>query len=135
MNGERLLDEATPGPWSTEHIGYTGPEADHTLCPESSQPPCPSCGHDIDQHGPMDGCFWWELNEPKCLCDMRPSSIARVLLTAEPTEAEVEAAAEAITDVLMDDGHNGLECRIERPLDYTAASAARVALRAARGLS
>ena len=46
---------------------------------------CPGCGHHIDEHD-------WE---GRGACYQAPSDIARALLTAEPTEAEVEAAERA----------------------------------------
>lgn len=93
---------------------------------------CPDCGHSINAHE-----FEFDFEQyfcggtyGDCECHLSPSGVARALLVAEPTDAEVDAAAEAVLDVLMDDGHNGPECRIERPLDYTAAAAARAALKA-----
>lgn len=49
-----------------------------TLQPAPELILCSSCGHDIDQHGPLQGCFWWDLSgEPMCECAKAPSTIAR----------------------------------------------------------
>ncbi|SKF61471.1 Uncharacterised protein [Mycobacteroides abscessus subsp. abscessus] len=74
-------------------------------CPE------PKCGHDIDYHF-EGGCeFLHEVNE-YCACDFAPSDIAHALLTAEPTEAEVRAASEALhaDNCPEDDEHRGCTC-------------------------
>lgn len=76
---------------------------------------CHECGHDIDRHNSVGGCLTgWDMEgDTFCGCDLAPSDIARTrldgesriaagaiteaqrvheLLTAEPTEEEVEAA-------------------------------------------
>lgn len=57
---------------------------------------CPDCGHDINLH-----VFEFDFERyfcggtyGDCECRLGPSDIARALLTAEPTEAEVEAMAD-----------------------------------------
>lgn len=85
---------------------------------------CPECHHDINWHGYefdfdryMCGGTYGD-----CNCDLSPSDIARALLTAEPTEAMLDAASEALESELADVG-----------LTWTAARhAARAAIRAAR---
>lgn len=85
---------------------------------------CPQCDHDIDAHddGLSQRCYPEGVSY--CPCTLAPSDIAYELLTTEPTEAEVEAAARAIWSV----GLPGLTNRLSK-------EAARRALRAARGLS
>ena len=55
---------------------------------------CHECRHDIDYHALSfpRGCEDGE----GCRCSLVPSDIARALLTAEPTEAGVEAAAQEL---------------------------------------
>lgn len=82
---------------------------------------CPECGHDIDYHE-LDKPCWVFYLAGYCDCDLDPSDIARALLTAEPTEAMLDAASEALESELADVG-----------LTWTAARhAARAAIRAAR---
>lgn len=59
---------------------------------------CPECGHSIDStyaYFDEQGLQEWNCDGGDCDCHLAPSDIARALLTAEPTEAEVEAAAKA----------------------------------------
>lgn len=59
---------------------------------------CHECGHDIDRHirPRITGVSDQRCTRPECACPVAPSDIAHALLSAEPTEAEVEAAAAAI---------------------------------------
>lgn len=56
---------------------------------------CPGCGHDIDSHGILYGSPC--VIRP-CTCFKQPSDIARALLAAPPSDAEVEAAARSLRD-------------------------------------
>ena len=67
---------------------------------------CPECHHDIDRHEfdePCWECFYvWDGSDgpnETHFCKLRPSDIARALLAAEPTEAMLDAAADAINAV------------------------------------
>lgn len=96
---------------------------------------CPECGHGIDEHSDMTAHVGRrcrveaEWGGPLCGCDLRPSDIARALLTAEPTEAEVEAMADYLSPrpfLFVMHGQTPEEAASAR-LDH-----ARAALRAAR---
>ena len=88
---------------------------------------CPECEHSIDD---VYLTFYldWKCSGGNCDCDcdLSPSDIARALLTAEPSEAEIDAA----TDALLDAGHNGYDCRPDVPTDVTAARVLRAARKA-----
>lgn len=56
---------------------------------------CPQCGHSINStyaYFDESGLQEWNCDGGDCDCHLAPSDIASALLTAEPTEAEVDAA-------------------------------------------
>lgn len=112
---------------------------------------CHECPHDIDHHYGDGGCLagWDKEGENLCGCDLHPSDIALPLLEgwqaeakaylvravkaedalkAEPTEAEVEAAARAIAALLTEET---AELEADGQTDLARQMEARAALRAA----
>lgn len=105
------------------------------------QPPilCPDCGHNIDAHHEdgeaiIDACWEPEYaydsegDSVECLCNcrMKPSDIARALLTAEPTDNEVDAASYAMSSHWRD-MHTNEALGYQRMLaDHALAAAAKV---------
>lgn len=71
---------------------------------------CPTCRHGVDAFKVGTGSVTCAVHLPwtrrACGCDHSPDRIARVLLAAPPTDAEVEAAAEfAWADDIGDEPH------------------------------
>lgn len=85
---------------------------------------CPECHHSTNRHSYEFDFerYYCGGTYSECNCRLSPSDIVDALLAAEPTDAEVRAASEALESELADVG-----------LTWTAARhAALAALRAAR---
>ena len=105
---------------------------------------CHKCGHDIDGHSDQVDCLDcldertdFGLTSSRCM--LAPSDIARALLAAEPTDAEVERAAKALFAIEEPD-RNAFRWNTPNPSDPNGPfswhdywmHAARAALRAAK---